>query len=94
MLVTLANTITTSFHHHAWHGGDAVRRSKLRLYGVSTIAYFQLRNTMRGMVETQYAAAGCGSTASLQFHTSNFVTPCMAWWRRSTTQQAAALRYN
>ena len=26
------------------------------------------------------------------YFTSYFVTPCNAWWRRSTTQQAAALR--
>ncbi len=60
-------------------------------------SYFLLHNTMRGMVETQYDAACCGSTASLQFHTSYFllhtsyfVSPCVAWWRRSTTQFAAA----
>jgi len=45
MLVTLANTITTSFHHHALHGGDAVSRSMLRLYGVSTIFFGIFRFT-------------------------------------------------
>jgi len=60
-------------YHHALHGGDAVRRSRLRLHGVSTISYYILRITMRCMEETQYDAAGCGSTASLQFQTSNFV---------------------
>ena len=29
---------------------------------------------------------------TLQFHTSCFLSPCVAWWRRSTTQPAAALR--
>jgi hypothetical protein len=82
-------TLHTSYHH-ALHGGDAVRRSVLRLDCVSTISYFILRITMRCMVETQYDAACCGSTASLQFHTSHFVSPCVAWWRRSTTQRAAA----
>jgi hypothetical protein len=38
---------------------------------------------MRCMVETQYAAAGCGSTLY-------FLSPCIAWWRRSTPQQAEA----
>ena len=57
----------------------------LRLYGVSTISHFLLRNTMRGMVETQYDAASCGSTASLQFRNT---MRCMV-----ETQQAASLRY-
>jgi hypothetical protein len=77
-------------YHHALHGGDAVRRSVLRLDCVATISYFLLRITMRCMVEPQYDAACCGSTASLQFPTSYFVSPCVAWWRRSTTQRAAA----
>jgi hypothetical protein len=71
-----------------------------RLYNfILPTSYFILRNTMHCMVETQYDAAGCGSTASLQFHTScfqlhasYFVSPCVAWWRRCKPQQAASLR--
>ena len=58
VLSTSDFTLPTSYHH-ALHGGDAVRRSRLRLYGVSTLY---------------------------------FISPCIAWWRRSTPQQAAALR--
>jgi nitrate reductase gamma subunit len=86
----LYNFILHTSYYHALHGGAAVRRSVLQLDCVSTISYFILRITMRCMVETQYDAACCGSTASLQFHTSYFVLPCVAWWRRSTTQRAAA----
>jgi len=76
--------------YHALHGGDAVRRCRLRLDCVSTLyflspciawwrrstplqaasrlrLYFILPITMHCMVETQYAAAGYGSTASLLY---------------------------
>jgi hypothetical protein len=69
-------------HHHALHGGDAVRCSKLHLHYVSTLYFI----TMRCMVETQYDAASCISTASLRYTSS----PCVAWWRRSTMQLAAS----
>ena len=120
------SVLPTSIHH------TAVRRSLLRLDGVSTISHFMLPITMRCMVETQYAAAGCRSTASLLYtsyvilhtsyhalhggdavrrsrlrlygvstissyfirHTSYFVPPCVAWWRRSTPQQAASLQFH
>jgi hypothetical protein len=50
-------------HHHALHGGDAVRCSKLQLHCVSTLHFI----TMHCMVETQYDAASCSSTASLRY---------------------------
>ncbi len=55
-------------YHHALHGGDAVRCSRLHLHCVSTL-YF---------------------TSYFILPTSSFVSPCIAWWRRSTMQQAAS----
>ena len=45
---------------------------------------------MHCMVETQYAVAGYGSTLYFLLYTSDFVSPCIAWWRRSTPLQATA----
>jgi len=70
-------------YHHALHGRDAVRCSKLHLHCVSTLyfilytlyfilytSYFILHTLyfiLRCMVETQYDAASCISTASLRY---------------------------
>jgi hypothetical protein len=70
-LLYTSDFILHTSYHHALHAGDAVRRSRLRLYGISTL-YFILRITMHCMLVTQYAVASYGSTASL-LYTSDFI---------------------
>ena len=87
-------------YHHALHGGDAVRCSRLPLHCVSTsyfilhTSYFILHTALHGgdAVRCSKLPLHCLSTASL-LHTSYFIlytSYCVAWWRRSTMQQAAS----
>ena len=58
---------TVSHREHSGHGDVVLCVDECR-------QRFLLRITMRCMVETQYDAACCGSTASLQVHTSYFTS--------------------